>query len=567
MEQGTLGFGPFRLDPAKRLLWREGALVALAPKAVDLLLALVEKAGEVMSKQELMDRVWPDTFVEEANLSVHVATIRKALGEDATYIDTVARRGYRFVAPVARRGRLRLAVLPFRTLGTAKDAAYLGLGLADALITRLVSSGPVSVSPTRAVQKYADGTADAERAGRELQVDAVLDGTVQMDGTRVLVNVQMVPMGGATAAWADRFQAERTSVFDLQNAIAERVAQALEFRLGDGKPKRPRVDFEAYQSYVKGRYFWSRLSPAEMEKAFACFEDAARRDPAFALPHAGLAEAYLMAALLGVGPTSIVWSRAQASAQRALALDDSLAEAHISLGVIAMFRSRDWQTAARELEAGMERNPGTASAHQWYAVYLHIMGRFAEAQRELQHALELEPLSIPVHAQMALQGYLSGDHAEELRACETAVELEPNQFLPRWSLGMAYANLGRYDDALREHERAVDLSGGIGTLRASVARTLAQAGRTAEARAVLDARPSSPLGAISPYARVSALVALGDEKQALTDLERAAKNGDPWIVWMKVDPMLAPLRTQPRFAAVLRSVFGEEYSTKKSLEP
>lgn len=567
MTLGTFTFGPFRLDPAKSLLWRDGALVALPPKAIDLLLALVEQAGEVVGKQELLDRVWPDTFVEEANLSVNVATIRKALGDETPYIDTVARRGYRFVAPVRRQGRLRLAVLPFRHLGPpSPDSPYIGLGLADALITRLVASGPVSVQPTRAVQAYVDGTVAPEEAGRRLQVDAVLDGSVQTDGARVAVSVQMMPLGGATQPWAERFEAERTSLFDLQNAIAERVARSLEFRLGGSPAPRPKVDFDAYQAYVKGRYFWSRFSPAEMQKAFACFEEAAKRDRAFALPHAGLAEAYMAVAALGAAPAGIAWSRAQAAAERALALDDSLAEAHVSLGAIALFRSWDWATAGRELEAGLRLNPGAAAPHQWYALYLHVRGHFAEAQRELSHALELDPLSVVVHAQLALHGYLAGDHAEELRQCEKAVELEPHQFLPRWSLGMAYANLGRFDEAICEHERAVELSGGIGTLRASVARTLAQVGRKEEARAVLAARPASPIGTISPYARVSVLVALGDENGALGALERAAKQHDPWIIWMKVDPMLAPLRGHPRFEAVLRQVHGVEHSSPRSLE-
>jgi DNA-binding winged helix-turn-helix (wHTH) protein len=321
--ESAFEFGPYRLDAAKRLLWRQGELVSLPPKALDLLLALVEQAGEVVGKEELMNRVWPDTFVEEANLSVNVATIRKVMGEAPSgeaYIETIARRGYRFAAAVTRRGRLRLGVLPFRFLGPApKDAPYLGLGLADALITRLSAEGPVSVRPTRAIQKYADSTIDPERAAQELQVDAILDGTVQMDGQKLRVTVQMIPMLAATSAWGETFEAERTSLFDLQTALAERVARALEFRLGGNPGRRPSTDFTAYQAYVKGRYFWSRLTPVDVQKAFSCFEDAGKRDPAFALPHAGLAEAFLVVGMLGVLPPATAWSKAREAAQRALA--------------------------------------------------------------------------------------------------------------------------------------------------------------------------------------------------------------------------------------------------------
>jgi DNA-binding winged helix-turn-helix (wHTH) protein/Flp pilus assembly protein TadD len=560
MEHGAYEFGPFRLDPAKSLLWREGELVPLPPKALDLLLALLEQAGDVAGKQELMDRVWPDAFVEEANLSVNVATIRKVLGtlpDGSAYIETVARRGYRFVAPVKRSGRLRLAVLPFRFLGPpGADGSYLGLGLADALITRLVSSAPVSVRSTRSVQKFADGGVDPQRAAQELQVDAVLDGTVQVEGTKVRVTVQMFSVHDASAGWADQLEAERTALFDLQNALAERVARALEFRLGASPARRPSADFEAYQAYVKGRYFWSRFTPSEVQKAFVCFEQAARRDPSFALPHAGLAEAFLVVGALGALPAALAWSRAKSAARRALELDETLAEAHVCLGAVALFEAWDWTAAGTELERAVALAGGTPSPHQWYALYLHMRGRFAEAQRELRIAREMDPLSVVVQAQLALQGYLSGDHADELAQCEKALELEPHQFLPHWSLGMAYANQGRHGDAVREHEQALTLSGGMGVMRAALAWSLARAGRPQEARAALEAKSASPIGAISPYSRIAALVALGEEEAALKQLERAAEARDPWIVWMKVDPMLAPLRAHPRFAAVLARVFG-----------
>ena len=522
MESGSFEIGPFRLDPVKRLLWRQGELVALPPKAVDLLLALVEQAGDVVGKQELLDRVWPDSFVEEANLSVNVATIRKVLGNQANgqpHIETVSRRGYRFVAAVRKLGRLQLAVLPFRALGASQeDGPFLGVGLADALITRLASSSPVGVRATRTVMKYADGDVDPVQAGRELDVDAVLDGTVQVEGSRVRVTVQMIAVRGAAPTWADRFEAERTSLFDLQNAVAERVARALELRLTGKTTRRPSTDFEAYQAYVKGRYFWSRFTPQEVQKAFACFEDAIARDPSFALPHAGLAEVFLVVGALGVLPPALAWTRASAEAQRALELDDALAEAHVCLGAIALFQSWDWETAGRELEQAVAMGSGTAGPHQWYALYLHMRGRFTEAQREVDRARELDPLSVVVQAQLALTGYLSGDHAAELAQCEKAVELEPNQFLPHWSLGMAYANQGRFEDAVREHRRALELAGGAGAMRAALAWSLARAGQGGEARAILKAASDSPIGGLTPYQHVAVLVALGEEEAALAQL-------------------------------------------------
>jgi len=217
---GTFEFGPFRLDARKRVLWRGGRIVPLPPKALDLLVALVEQQGDVVRKQDLMQRVWPDTFVEEANLSVNVSALRKALGEQPggrPYIETVPRRGYRFAAPgtPAAPALPSLAVLPFIALSRGKDDAYLGAGLADALITRLGSTGRVVVRPTSAVLKYANR--DPREAGRDLQVDAVLEGKVQRQGSRLRVTVQLIPLAGPTPSWAETFDEETTSVFALQD--------------------------------------------------------------------------------------------------------------------------------------------------------------------------------------------------------------------------------------------------------------------------------------------------------------------------------------------------------------
>jgi TolB-like protein/Flp pilus assembly protein TadD len=559
-----LEFGPFRLDAAKRVLWREGRIVPLPPKALDLLVALVEQRGDVVTKDELMRRVWPDTFVEEANLSVNVSALRKALGDQPggrPYVETVSRRGYRFAAlpGPATPALPTLAVLPFLVLGRGKDDAYLGAGLADALITRLGRTGRVAVRPTSAVLKYTHR--DPREAGRELRVDAVLEGKLQRQGSRLRVTVQLVPTFGATPAWAETFDEEEGSVFAVQDRIAEQVAAALDLKLGAAERERlTRRDTEdalAYRAYLKGRYFWSRFTGEWLERAIAFFREAVERDAGFSLPHAGLADAYLILGFSGLVSPKEAWPLAGEEARRALAIDDSVAEAHVSLGYVHLFQDWDWARAGKELERAVALHPGSAAAHQWHGLFLDMRGRFDEARSAIARAQELDPLSLVAAVLMAFQYGLVREPARELAECRKAVDLDPNHFLARWSLGLAYQHAGRHREAIAEHRKAVKLSRGSALARAVLARSLALGGRAAEARRILkELERLSRQTRAGSYANATVHLGLGDTDKALACLEAATEERDPWLVWLRVDPMLDGLRRHRRFAALVRRVFG-----------
>lgn len=557
-------FGPFRLDAAKRVLWREGEIVPLPPKTLEVLVVLVDHQGDVVRKEELMRRVWPDTFVEEANLSVNVSTLRKALGEredGQPYIQTISRRGYRFVTKprkAASGGLPTLAVLPFKPLGAASaDDEYLGVGMADALITRLGSTGRVVVRPTGSVLRFASAGVDPLEAGRLLEVDGVLDGKIQRQGSRLRVTVQLVPLGPGLPAWAEKFDEDLSDIFAVQDAIAERVAGVLALRLEASERKRLRrrdtENVAAYQAYVKGRYFWSRFTGPSLEKAFACFQEAAERDPSYALPHAGLADGYVILGFSGLLPPKDAWPLAAGEARRALALDESVAEAHISLGYVSLFQDWDWELAGRELERARDLSPNSPAAHQWYALYLDLLGRFEEATREVERARALDPVSLVVNTMMGLQSYLARDYDRELEQMRRTVELDPGQFLGHWGLGLALQHKGQPEEALGEHRRALELLGGSAFMKAVLARSLAVSGRGDEARAVL-AEIAQASGYLSPYQRATIHVALGERDEALACLEGAGEDRDPWLVWIKVDPMLDDLRADPRFGALLARV-------------
>jgi len=558
-----LEFGPFRLDAAKRVLWREGRIVPLPPKALDLLVALAEQRGDVVTKDELMKRVWPDTFVEEANLSVNVSALRKALGEQANgrpYIETVSRRGYRFAAlETPTDGLPTLAVLPFIALSRGKDDAYLGAGLADALITRLGGTGKVVVRPTSAVLKYAGR--DPRRAGRELQVDAVLEGKVQRSGSRLRVTVQLVALRGGAPSWTETFDEDVTNVFEVQDRIAEQVARALDLRLG--APERERLtrrhtdDAEAYQAYLKGRYFWSRFTGEWLERSFGFFREAVEKDPGFSLPHAGLADAYLILGFSGLVSPREAWPLAGEEARRALAIDDSVSDAHVSLAYVLLFQDWDWRRAGAELDRAVALSPSSPAPRQWRGLYLDMLGRFDEAASEIARAQELEPLSLVGALLTAFQSDLRRDPTRELQDCRKAVDLDPSHFVGRWALGLAFQHQGRHLEAVAEHRKALKLSGGSILMKPVLARSLALAGRPAEARKILkELERANRETRAGSYAIATVRLALGDPEGALAALEAATEERDPWVVWLKVDPMLEGLRGQRRFDSLLRRVFG-----------
>jgi DNA-binding winged helix-turn-helix (wHTH) protein/Flp pilus assembly protein TadD len=550
-------FGPFRLDAITRVLWRGGELLSLAPKAVDVLLALVEQPGEVVGKSELMRRVWPDTVVEDANLSVHVAQLRKVLGRQADgrpYIETLARRGYRFLAPVRRAGPPSLAVLPFRPFAAGGEDDVLGIGMADAVITRLDSLGTVAVRPTSAVLKYEGADLDATAAGRELRVDAVLDGRLQREGSRLRVTVQLVPVAAGAPAWADAFEAEAGGLFALQDAIAGKVAEALALRLGvedrHRLVRRPTADLEAYRAHVRGRYLWGRFTEESLGKAVGCFHEALERDPSFALPHAGLADAYVVLGFSGLLAPREAWPAAAEAARRALERDEAVAEAHVALGFVTLFQDWDWSVAERELARAVALAPSAAACRQWAGLFHAMRGRFDDARREIDAARELDPLSVVVQSLDTLLLRLSRDPARELEQARRGVELEPHQFLCHWSLGLACLDNGLVAEGVAAHRRAVELAGGTPLIRAVLARTLAVAGDADGSRTLLRELGSG----LSPYQRATVEIALGEPDAALASLERAGEERDPWLVLLKVDPMLDPVRSSPRFGTLLERV-------------
>jgi DNA-binding winged helix-turn-helix (wHTH) protein/TolB-like protein/Flp pilus assembly protein TadD len=621
-------FGPFRLDTAEHLLLRGGEAVPLTPKAFDLLLALVERHGHLLEKDELLKRVWPDTFVEESNLSSNISQLRKALGDGESgqrYIETVPKHGYRFVAAVSlgrggdeqesvaspptdpsnppevssrrKPGKAMLAVtalllvaaaslaywwspwrfggeakptevspvkpviksiavLPFKPLDSEGRDEYLGLGMADTLITKLSGLRSLIVRPTSAVRKYAGPTQDPLAAGHEQRVDAVLDASLQRDGELIRVTARLLNVKDGSALWAYQSDEECCpSSFKMQDAISEKIAVALATQLSSEERKLLQKHYtenrEAYHLYLKGRYYFQTWRTVEdMEKAIRCFQQAIDLDPNYALAYAGLADCYVWQRRVSPKESS---AKAREASVSALKIDGTLAEAHFSLGSILHNFDWDWSGAEREYKQALELNPNYASGHLLYADYLTGMGRFDEAMVEIRRAQELDPISLRIGVYMGDVYLFSRQYDRAIEQYLRNLEMHPNDPTTHTSLGEAYALKGRREEAIVEFEKAVTLSAGREHALAALGWGYAVAGKRDETQRTLDQLSEmSKSRYVRPYLLARIYVALGDKDRAFDLLEKSYQERVGAMTLLKVDPMLDSLRQDPRFQRLLR---------------
>jgi serine/threonine protein kinase/TolB-like protein/Flp pilus assembly protein TadD len=578
-ESGHLfAFGPFRLDPGSRRLLRDGHPVPLPPKAFDVLLTLVEQRGRLVEKEELLRRVWPDVVVEEGNLTQHVFTLRKLLGETQAdrYIVTVPRRGYQFVAEVLEipRGPARpvhretdadtrsqpksLAVLPFAPLGLDESDQYLGFGMADALIMRLGNLRQVIVRPTSAIRRYVGVAADPTVAARDLRVDLVLEGSIQRANERVRVTVQLVSAETGAALWGARFDEPLNDILAVQDSIAERVATALVPKLSPDEHRRlagrGTDDVAAHQACLKGRYYLNRRTHDAIGKAVEQFEQAVARDPHYALAYAGLADCHTLLGSAGYEANAReAMDQARAAAVKAVALDDELAEAHAALALVRFRLDWQWVEAEREFTRAIQLNPGFATAHHLFALYLAAMGRTADARAAIQRARELDPLSLIINAASGRILHFARAYNEAVKECQATLALDADFAEAHMNLGLSYLEIGRHEDAIRELQRASELSGRRALMLAVLGYAHAVSGHREDATRAIDEltpvveqRDASAMLLAFPY------TGLGETDRALDALERAFTERAGLLIYLKVEPMFDRLRGEARFASLMR---------------
>lgn len=641
-------FGQFRLDMERPRLTRDGEVIPLTPKALDVLSVLVQSGGNLVEKEDLMQKVWPDTFVEDGNLSVHIFALRKALGENAEgqgYIETLPKLGYRFVgsvqevdpngaelvverhalsrvivqeesdsharattpgplalparsetsrevfwtkrpsvvimillalaltgvlaylwmsnkatAPATSAEVKSMAVLPFQSLSAEAEDEYLALGLTDMLITQFGHTRKVVVRPTSAVLKYTKTDQDAIAIGRRLGVQAVLEGSVQRAGERLRVTVRLFRVSDGAPLWAGKFDEKFSDIFTVEDSISQQVAVALRLHFeGTEQPwlrKRHTESTEAYQAYLKGRYFWNKRSADGLRRAIEYFNQAVEIDPTFPLPYVGLAESYDLLIYYSDLPPNDLFPKSRAAAMRALEIDSQLGEAHVPMARVKAYYEWDQVGAHKEFQRAVELSPNYDTARQWYGEYLTNVGKFEEGIVELKRALEIDPLSLAINVDLGTAFYSARQYDQAISQYRKTLEIDPDFPLCHSFLGMAYSAKGLNQESILEHQRAIALAGERPILLALLGHALATAGRKDEARTILaQLKERSNHGYIAPFNLVLLHVGLGDWEQAFGWLEKAYQEHDPWLLqFIRNYQHLDGLRSDPRFQDLLRRV-------------
>jgi TolB-like protein/DNA-binding winged helix-turn-helix (wHTH) protein/Flp pilus assembly protein TadD len=601
--------GDFELDVQSGELRKADLKVRLSDKPFQVLLLLLERPGEVVTREQLQQRLWSaDTFVDfDTGLNNAVKKLRDALGDSAEkprFIETLPRRGYRLIAPVEREAggepaadasrttiparkwlgaglmavvivgamilavRTRvpaernttatariesIAVLPLDDLSEDPAQAYFADGMTDALITDLAQIRGLRVISRTSVIQYKKLRKSLPEIARELSVDAVVEGTVTRSGSRVRVTAQLIHAPTDRHLWSRSYERELRDVLALQAELAAAITQAIQGKLQPEAQRRlaarTTVNPDAYDAYLKGRFFWNRRSPPDLSKAVEYFQQAIERDSAYAPAYSGLSDAYRMFGLQGLPPRECM-PKAEAAARKALALDDTLAEAHASLAGVLYRYQWDWEGAEREFQLSLELDPNYAEGHRAYAIYLATVRRNEEAVAEARRARELSPLSPIINVELGGTLVSVGRYDEAIQQLQRVLEMDPKFARAYVTLGAAYEGQGDRPKAIAALEKAASLSGGAGT--AWLGYFYGVSGRRREALAILTAiEERSRKQYVSPQHAAIVHLGLGHEEEAFALLEKAYEERAFEFLGFS-GPVFDRLSDDPRFQDLLR---------------
>ena len=616
---------------------RSGAAVPLTPRLFDTLLYLVQHSGGVLDKERLMEAVWPDSIVEENNLSQNISSLRRILGETPgahRYIVTVPGRGYRFVAevrapqeaiepqnesktagltpaaskdapstvlrdshppyPAVRRNlwllllpilavlalgsvglffwrseppksahslggpatfaisEKSIAVLPFENLSGNPENAYFADGIKDEILTRLSKIAALKVISRTSTQKFKSAPENVHEIARQLGVANILEGSVQKSGETVRVTVQLIHAQSDTHLWAETYDRKLTDMFQVESEVAQRIATALEATLSGAEKRaleaKPTANVEAHQAYLKGRYFWNKRTTEGYQKAGEYFRQAIAIDPNYAPAYAGLSDAYQFEAFNAVTRTDL-HAKARVAAQKAIALDETLAEPHASLGLLAMNYDWDWATAEREFGRAIELNPNYATAHHWYAEYLAAVGQLDKTLVGIKRARELDPLSLIINTDTGKVLYYARRYDDAIKQLRETLRMDPDFPQANVWLGSVCATTGLYGEAIAAFKKVSDNSWALGWL----GYVYGISGRRDETEKILgELKQIETERPIDPHILVCLYLGLGDKDQAFAALEKDYETRSVGMTSLKVNPWYDSLRSDPRFADLLR---------------
>jgi TolB-like protein/DNA-binding winged helix-turn-helix (wHTH) protein/Flp pilus assembly protein TadD len=630
---GRLRFGVFEVDLRTGELTKRGLRIRLQEQPFQVLAMLLEKPGQLVTREELQRRLWNKTVVDfDHGLNKAINKIREALGDSSEhprFVETVARRGYRFLADVTSvdasadrqpgsanenlvapsdSGRVEpagagappeqtyrprpwtgvslgvalviaaalaswmvyspsqsspkirsLAVLPLESLSGDASQDYFADGMTDALIADLGQIGALRVISRTSAMAYKRVHKPLAEIARELNVEAVVEGTVLRSGERVRITAQLIRVPNERHLWAQTYEGDLQDTLALQNSVARAIAEQIQVTLNPQEEaalkKSNPVNAEAYEAYLRGRYFWNKRTGEGLKKAIDYFDHAIVADPGYAKAYSGLADSY---ALLGDWEYGILspqdaFPKAKAAATKALALDDNLSEAHTSLAFIQDLYDWGWSSAEKEYKRALALNPGYATAHHWYAWHLIVMGRNSEGIAELKKAQSLDPLSLIISADLADALCIAHLYDESVQQSQKTIEMDPHFAVAHYQMGQALEQKRAYDEAIAEFRRAIELSGGSTTFESNLANAYAVSGRREEALRVvkdLESRQSQDSSTDASIALI--YVGLGDNDRAIIWLNKAYQARFNPSILMR--PVFDPLRSDPRFQDLVHRI-------------
>jgi TolB-like protein/Tfp pilus assembly protein PilF len=564
-------FGSFRLDASGRFLFRGNAPIPLPPKAVETLVLLVENAGAVMEKEQILKQVWKDAFVEEGSLTRTISLLRKALEKaehGQEYIATVSKRGYRFVAEVteagisrAHRGRLMLAVLPFNNISGDPKQDYFSDGLTEEMITQLsrLNQDRLGVIARTSAMRYKGTVKSIREIGAELGVSHVLEGSVRRESGRVRIAAQLIQVSDESHLWAQSYERNLGDILMLQSEVCQAIAREVQIKLSPREELRlasaQSVSPSAYEAYLRGRHLWNKRTEDGMRRSISFYEDAIRLHPDYAMAYAGIADSYVMLACRGMAPVKETFRKARTAAAKALRLDPELGDAQGSLAHVRL-HDWDWDGLEADFRRAVELNPAQGIVYYWFAEFLMSLGRPEEAIALAETAYQSDPLSPLLAASLGMINYLARKYDRALAIMQYAKEINPDHFLPYLRIGYVCVQLKQYDEAICALRSAVDLADRSTETLAALALAYAAAGNESQAQAIL-AELEKPAGAkryVMPYNLAKIYSISGNAERAFDCLEIAYKEGNPDLIELNSEPVFDPIRSDSRFSDLMRRV-------------
>jgi TolB-like protein/DNA-binding winged helix-turn-helix (wHTH) protein/Tfp pilus assembly protein PilF len=613
-EKRVYEFGPFRIDSVERLLYRGEELIPLAPKTIDTLMALVSNAGRVLEKDDLIRMVWRDSFVEEGGIARNISLLRKALGdtEEGRYIETIPKRGYRFVAPlrdpialqsdpaatpapaIHRRRALwpaalilsaaalaaalwfatgetpgepaqvvsvpasALAVMPFKNVSGDPSQDYFAEGMTHALITDLAKMGNLRVI---SLASPAGGQSEPAALAAIVKDDSaglVVRGTILKSGERIRIDAQLIDPHKRTVYWANSYDRGVKDVLALQADVADAIAHEIQAGINSRRREQVRphraVKPEALDAHMRGRYLWNRRTEEGLREAVRHFQQAIASDPEYAVAHAALADSYSLLGSVGIDgmPPAEAMPLAKAAAQKALELDPTLAEGYVSRAYIKLSYDWDLPGAAKDFSRALALNPASATGHHWYSHYFMAAGDLDKATQEMNAALSLEPLSSIINVGAGWCHYYSRRYDEAIERYKAVIEMDPNYAVAHQTLAMAYQQKGMFPEAITHFKRAVSLSGDGPSAIAGLASAYGAAGMAGEARKELARLTEMSRRRYVPALYFAAVhEALGETASSFRWGWKALGERSDYFVYLRVEPRAGRLHNHPEFLKML----------------